>query len=147
MFVDFDNFFSDFDECSRECQNPLQFTNVRLISGKSELSEHDSTRNTKQTSCDSHTERLFGKWSARSATESRRGRLPCSFTERSGCSARSGKLDRARFRLYRGQILQVNMRLKALAEIYKMHSFAQLCNLIFFKILLKVTLQTFAKLL
>ena len=41
MFVDFDNFFSDFDECSRECQNPLQFTNVRLISGKSELSEHE----------------------------------------------------------------------------------------------------------
>ena len=33
--------------------------------------------------------------------------------------------------LYRSQILQVNMRLKALAEIYTMHSFAQLCNLIF----------------
>ena len=43
--------------------------------------------------------------------------------------ARSGKLNRARSRLYRGQILQENMRLKALAEIYKMHSFAQLCNL------------------
>ena len=41
MFVDFDNFFSDFDECSREWQNPLQFTNVWLISGKSELSEHE----------------------------------------------------------------------------------------------------------
>ena len=39
------------------------------------------------------------------------------------------KLDRARSRLYRSQILQVNMRLKALAEIYTMHSFAQLCNL------------------
>ena len=38
----------------------------------------------------------------------------------------SGKLDRARSRLYRGQILQENMRLKALAEIYTMHSFAQL---------------------
>ena len=37
-----------------------------------------------------------------------------------------GKLDRARSRLYRSQILQVNMRLKALAEIYTMHSFAQL---------------------
>ena len=48
------------------------------------------------------------------------------------CIARSGKLDRARSRLYRGQILQENMRLKALAEIYTMHSFAQLCNLIFF---------------
>ena len=32
-------------------------------------------------------------------------------------------------RLYRNEILQVNMRLKALAEIYTMHSFAQLCNL------------------
>ena len=46
---------------------------------------------------------------------------------------RSGKLDRARSRLYPGQILQQNMRLKALAEIYTMHSFAQLCNLIFLK--------------
>ena len=45
------------------------------------------------------------------------------------CIARSGKLDRARSRLYRGRILQENMRLKALAEIYTMHSFAQLCNL------------------
>ena len=47
------------------------------------------------------------------------------------CIARSGKLDRARSRLYRSQILQENMRLKALAEIYTMHSFAQLCNLNF----------------
>ena len=38
-------------------------------------------------------------------------------------------LERARSRLYRGQILQQNMRWKALAEIYTMHSFAQLCNL------------------
>ena len=37
---------------------------------------------------------------------------------------RSGKLDRARSRLHRGQILEVNMRWKALAEIYTMHSFA-----------------------
>ena len=36
------------------------------------------------------------------------------------------KLYRARSRLYRNQILQENMRLKALAEIYKMHSFALL---------------------
>ena len=35
-------------------------------------------------------------------------------------------VQRARSRLYRSQILQVNMRLKALAEIYTMHSFAQL---------------------
>ena len=41
------------------------------------------------------------------------------------------KLWRARSRLYRSQLLQVNMRLKALAEIYTMHSFAQLCNLNF----------------
>ena len=56
-------------------------------------------------------------------------------------TARSGKLDRARSRLYRGQILQQNMRLKALAEIYTMHSFAQLCNLIF----LSKIFQKFAK--
>ena len=34
------------------------------------------------------------------------------------CIARSGKLDRARSRLYRGQILQENMRLKALADLH-----------------------------
>ena len=43
----------------------------------------------------------------------------------------SGKLYRGRSRLYRCQILQANMRLKALAEIYTMHTFAQLCNLNF----------------
>ena len=37
-------------------------------------------------------------------------------------------LRRARSRLYRSQILQENMRLKAPVEIYTMHSFAQLCN-------------------
>ena len=36
----------------------------------------------------------------------------------------TGKLYRTRSRLYRSQILQVNMRLKALAEIFTMHSFA-----------------------
>ena len=41
----------------------------------------------------------------------------------------SGKLYRARSRRYRSQNLQENMRWKALAEIYTMHSFAQLCNL------------------
>ena len=46
-----------------------------------------------------------------------------------GCIARSGKLDRARSRLYRTQILQVNARWKALAEIYTMHSFAPFFNL------------------
>ena len=52
-----------------------------------------------------------------------------------------GKLYTARSRLYRNEILQENMRLKALAEIYTMHSFAQLCNLNFFvKMLQKVSL-------
>ena len=44
-----------------------------------------------------------------------------------------GKLYKARSRLYRNEVLQQNMRLKALAEIYKMHSFAQLYNHIFSK--------------
>ena len=35
-----------------------------------------------------------------------------------------GKLDRARSRLYRIEILPENMRSKALAEIYTMHTFA-----------------------
>ena len=44
------------------------------------------------------------------------------------CTRRAGKLERARSRL-RSQILQLNMRWKALAEIYTMHSFAPLSNL------------------
>ena len=43
----------------------------------------------------------------------------------------AGNLDRARSRLYRSQVLQENMRLKALAEIYTMHSSAQLCSRFF----------------
>ena len=42
------------------------------------------------------------------------------------------KLGGARSRLYRRRCLQVNMRWKALAEIYKMHSFAPFSNLNFF---------------
>ena len=42
------------------------------------------------------------------------------------------KLNQARSRLYRNQILQVNMRWKTLAEIYTMHSFAPFSNLNFF---------------
>ena len=42
------------------------------------------------------------------------------------CTRRAGKLYKARSRLYRSQILQVNMRLEALAEIYTMHSFTVL---------------------
>ena len=40
------------------------------------------------------------------------------------CTRRAGKLCKARSRLYRNQILQVNTRWKALAEIYTMHAFA-----------------------
>ena len=39
------------------------------------------------------------------------------------------KIKSARSRLYRSQILQVNTRWKALAEIYTMHSFAPLSDL------------------
>ena len=42
--------------------------------------------------------------------------------------ARTYELIRARSRLYRSQILQVNSRWKALAEIYTMHSFAPFWN-------------------
>ena len=46
--------------------------------------------------------------------------------------ARTFELFRARSRLYRSQILQVNTRWKALAEIYTMHSFAPFSNITFF---------------
>ena len=49
--------------------------------------------------------------------------------ERAAGASSMVKLDRARSRLYRSEILQENMRLKALAEIYTLLSFAQLCNL------------------
>ena len=41
----------------------------------------------------------------------------------------AGKLYRARSRLYRSGFLQPNIRRKALAEIYTMHSFLQVSNL------------------
>ena len=44
---------------------------------------------------------------------------------------RAGKLWKARSRLYRSRFLQPNTRWKALAEIYTIHSFAPLSNLIF----------------
>ena len=44
------------------------------------------------------------------------------------CTRRAGKLYKARSRLYRSHILQVNMRWKALAEIYTMHSLAPFWN-------------------
>ena len=40
------------------------------------------------------------------------------------------ELQTARYRLYRSQLLQQNIRWKALAEIYTMHSFAPVSNLI-----------------
>ena len=46
--------------------------------------------------------------------------------------SRFPELFRARSRLYRSQILQVNTRWKALVEIYTMHSFAPFSNLKFF---------------
>ena len=46
--------------------------------------------------------------------------------------ARTFELLRACSRLYRNQILQVNTRWKARAEIYTMHSFAPFSNLNFF---------------
>ena len=62
------------------------------------------------------------------ATRPPRGGCPSPFRprRRRTASSRGGKLYRARSRLYRNEILQVNMRLTALAEIYTMHSFAQL---------------------
>ena len=54
--------------------------------------------------------------------ENRHRRLRDSANFSIGC----GKFYRARSRLYRNEILQENMRLKALAEIYTMHSFALL---------------------
>ena len=82
----------------------------------------------------------------RRGTRGKRGRC-CTATGAAGDVTGSGKLYRARSRLYRNKILQVNMRLKALAEIYTMHSFAQLCNLNFFvKICQKFQIcQKFAK--
>ena len=53
------------------------------------------------------------------------------FSEKFGSAARSSKLYRARSRLYRSQVLQENMGLKAIAEIYTMHSSAQICINIF----------------
>ena len=48
-----------------------------------------------------------------------------------GPRADAGPASQAVARLYRSQILQVNMRWKALAEIYKMHSFAPFSKLNF----------------
>ena len=47
------------------------------------------------------------------------------------CSQMFAKFWRARFRLYRSQIVQVNLRWKAFAEIYTMHSFAPFSTLNF----------------
>ena len=51
------------------------------------------------------------------------------------CTRRACKLNRARSQLYRSQVLQENMRWKALAEIYTLHSFAPFSEL---KFLLKI---------
>ena len=50
------------------------------------------------------------------------------------CTRRAGKLYKARSRLHRSQLLQVNTRWKALAEIYTIHSFAPFSwNLVWLK--------------
>ena len=55
----------------------------------------------------------------------------CTYLTWGICTRRASKLYKARSRLYRSQILQVNTRWKALSESYTMHSFAQLYNLKF----------------
>ena len=62
------------------------------------------------------------------AEEAHQGLLSQPLDRASTAPLRSGKVYRDRSRLYRNQILQVNMRLKALAEIYTMHAFAQFCS-------------------
>ena len=47
------------------------------------------------------------------------------------CTRRAGKLYRARYRRHRSRSLQLNTHLKALAEIYTIHSFAPHSNLKF----------------
>ena len=74
---------------------------------------------------------LHPRPAGRRAIRSRPARRRTTSSARRSRSTRTEKLERARFRLYRSQILQVNMRLKALAEIHTMHSFALLCNLNF----------------
>ena len=54
------------------------------------------------------------------------GREDVGVVGRQVVAAEVQQLYRARSRLYRNEILQGNMRLKALAEIYTMHSFALL---------------------
>ena len=56
-------------------------------------------------------------------------RIPCCNRTWGICTRRAGKLYRARSRLDRSQMLSVNMRLKALAEIYTMHFFAPFSSL------------------
>ena len=64
-----------------------------------------------------------------SASKHQAAALPARLSATWGiCTRRAGKLNRARSQLYRSQILQVNTRWKALAEIYTMHSFAPFWN-------------------
>ena len=89
----------------------------------------ECTRNGKENQIErpSHAKERAERCRTRATRSTGSGRT-CSTRKSSG----SWELDRARSRLYRSKILQENMRLKALAEIYTMHSFAQLCNLNFF---------------
>ena len=57
------------------------------------------------------------------------------------------ELQTARYRLYRSQILQQNMRWRALAEIYTMHSFAPVSNIKIFVKICNFFLAKFARFL
>ena len=62
------------------------------------------------------------------------------------CTRIAGKLYKARSRLYRSQILQVNTRWKALAEIYTMHPFTPFSYLNVFEFCVLLNLfSNFAK--
>ena len=63
------------------------------------------------------------------------------------CTRRARKFYKARSPLYRSQILQENIRWKALAEIYTMHSFAPFSNLNCFVKKLPKSLLNFAKII
>ena len=79
--------------------------------------------------CEENSEDLSYRGSSRSAIATKNALAPAPAAARAAGprrAPRGGKLWRARSRLYRNEILQVNMRLKALVEICTMHSFAQL---------------------
>ena len=82
-----------------------EYMNLNILLVRTALDLLRSKEHVLQTGCDRTAVRSFGEtWGI--------------------CTRRAGKLYRARSRLYRRRFLQGNMRWKALAEIYAMHSFA-----------------------